>query len=154
MSSFLPADAVDVSANDNVGPRLLPMLISLSKSSNALLGLRLAAIGLKIGQDEALLEVQRSTAATAATVATGLCIRPSTAAMLLAQLVEKGLIAGKGAGSGYGVTPAGLAAQEMVHAVYQKLEQDLLPSGSDAAGLLGELKELQQGLMRQLATMI
>ena len=153
MINSLPVDSVDRTANDNAGLQLLPLLISLSKSTNALLGLRLAAIGLRIGQDEALLAVHAAEPTSSGAVAAKLGIRPSMATTLLGLLSEKGLVRPGSRGEGVVATAAGVTAQQEVRRLYRQIEAELLPVQRENEQLIGDLVEMQKRLGRLLTSL-
>ena len=149
MSIFLPINAVDHSANDNRDVNVVPALIALSKTTKALLTLRLSAIGLKIGQDEALMALSPVEPVEINTVADRLCIRVTTAATVLRYLAEKGLVsygAGLKPGEPIRLTPAGAALQHKIRQVHSQLEQDLIAPEGTQGPLLTDLTNLQKRL--------
>lgn len=149
MSMFLPINAVDYSANDNRDVNVVPALIALSKSTNALLALRLSAIGLKTGQDEVLMVLNPIDPVAISTVADRLCIRVTTATTVLRHLAEKGLVSygtGTMPAEQIEVTPAGAALQHKIRQVHAQLEQDLMAPEGTPTPLLTDLANLQKRL--------
>ena len=154
MNDSPSAGTIDTSANDNLDRQLVPLLIGLSKATNALLALRLAAFGLRLGQDDALLALDRPEPTSTAALAQALCIRQATAAALVDRLVEKGLARRRygpaAEGSWVIPTQAGAALQQKVRQLHQQLEAELLQSRDGA--LMRELSTLQQRLSKMVST--
>lgn len=149
MSLFLPINAVDYSANDNRDVNVVSALIALSKSTSALLALRLSAIGLKTGQDEVLMVLSPVEPVEISTVADRLCIRVATATAVLRHLAEKGLVrygGGLKAEELVFVTAAGAALQHKIRQVHAQLEQDLMAPEGVPGPLLADLANLQKRL--------
>lgn len=70
---------------------LLQSLISISKATRALMGLKLGEIGLANGQDELLLLLDEDTPQQVTTLADRLGVRPSTVSKTLERIVQRGL---------------------------------------------------------------
>jgi DNA-binding MarR family transcriptional regulator len=153
MTNSPSAGTIDTSANDNLDRQLVPLLIGLSKATNALLALRLAALGLRIGQDDALLALDRPEPTSTAALAQKLGIRQATAAALVDRLVEKGLVRRRYGPPTEGAwvipTQAGTALQQKVRLLHQQLEAELLQSRDGA--LMSELSTLQERLARMVS---
>ena len=71
---------------------LVPVLLSLSKTTRALMGIRLVALGLHQGQDELLMALEVGKPASVSALSEKLFVRPSTVSKMLDRLCAKGLV--------------------------------------------------------------
>lgn len=111
------------------GERLVPALLSISKSTRALQGIKLATLGFHNGQDELLMAID-SKGATVSAVAEQLAIRPSTVSKMMDRLVAKGLVerigdARDGRRTLIRITPAGIEARGMLSQARAELDAEL-----------------------------
>ena len=71
---------------------LVPTLLSISKTTRALMGLKLAEIDLHQGQDELLAVLSEDDAMRVSELANRLSVRASTISKMMDRLAEKGLV--------------------------------------------------------------
>ena len=71
---------------------LVPTLLSLTKTTRALMGIRLAELGLHQGQDELLMALQMDKPVSVSALSETLVVRPSTVSKMLDRLCAKGLV--------------------------------------------------------------
>ena len=112
------------------GDKLVPTLLSITKSTRAFLTLLLAEIDLHPGQDQLLHRLELGTPVTVSALADLLAVRPSTVSKMLDRLVEKDLlerIAHRQDGRRTMVilTPEGLAVKNSVQRIWDRLETEL-----------------------------
>ena len=115
--------------------QMVPALLSISKSTRALMGLKLAQLGFYNGQDELLLAVVDAKPVTVSQLAQLIDVRPSTASKMLDRLVKAGLVErktdrGDARRSMVQITSAGLEARVQLYALRAELEAELMPSPS------------------------
>jgi DNA-binding MarR family transcriptional regulator len=119
------------SSNDP-NERLVPALLSLSKSTRALVGLKLIKLGFYNGQDELLFALVDGVPSSVSHLADELAVRPSTASKMLDRLVKAGLVERKtdrsdARRSMVQITSAGLEARILLEAMRAELEAELKP---------------------------
>ena len=132
--------------SDNDDFRLVALLLSISKSTRALTGLKLAEMGFHNGQDELLLALDEEEPVSVSRLADELRVRPSTVSKMLDRLVGKGLMERMldkrdARRTMVRITPAGLDARSELLEMRMLLEGELtamLPEGSDAVTALLE----------------
>jgi DNA-binding MarR family transcriptional regulator len=115
--------------------QMVPALLSISKSTRALMGLKLAQLGFYNGQDELLFAVVDAKPVTVSRLAQLIDVRPSTASKMLDRLVKAGLVErktdrGDARRSMVQITSAGLEARVQLYALRAELEAELMPSPS------------------------
>ena len=77
---------------DGLANPLVPTLLSLSKTTRALMGIRLADLGLHQGQDELLIALEMDKPVSVSALSEKLFVRPSTVSKMLDRLCAKGLV--------------------------------------------------------------
>ncbi|BDA85248.1 hypothetical protein Sa4125_27900 [Aureimonas sp. SA4125] len=82
----------DASAVAELAGPLIPTLLSLSKTTRALMGIKLAEVGLHQGQDELLMSLEHGSPMSVSALSEKLCVRPSTVSKMLDRLCAKGLV--------------------------------------------------------------
>lgn len=87
------AVAVAQPTDEGLPSPLVPTLLSLSKTTRALMGIRLADLGLHQGQDELLIALDMSEPVSVSALSEKLFVRPSTVSKMLDRLSAKGLVA-------------------------------------------------------------
>lgn len=138
------------------GGDLVPALTRVAKQARTLLGLRLAPIGLVVGQEQMLLALEAEASKSSAVLATELMVRPSTVSKMLSGLADKGLVVRTGdAGDARKVlaclTPDGLVAQSRVRRVLADLEEEMRRAlDDDVAGAVTTLGRLGEALAARL----
>lgn len=88
----ISALATEQSAPDGPANPLVPTLLSLSKTTRALMGIRLADLGLHQGQDELLIALDMGEPLSVSALSEKLFVRPSTVSKMLDRLCAKGLV--------------------------------------------------------------
>jgi DNA-binding MarR family transcriptional regulator len=78
--------------NDELPSPLVLTLLSLAKTTRALMGIRLADLGLHQGQDELLIALEIDMPVSVSTLSERLVVRPSTVSKMLDRLCAKGLV--------------------------------------------------------------
>lgn len=138
--------------------RLVPTLLSITKSSRALIGIKLAEVGFHNGQDELILALDEERPITVSNLANELAVRPSTVSKMLDRLFAKGLVERIGDGRDgrrtmIRVTPLGLRMKERLRQLRCEVEADLVKSvgGDDLERVAGELLRLDLRLKERLA---
>lgn len=117
-------------------PRIVPVLLSISKSTRALTGLKLTELGFHNGQDELLLALNEEVSVSVSRLADELCVRPSTVSKMLDRLVAAGLVARindnrDARKTMVRITPAGLDARSLLLRMRENLEVELVSSFSN-----------------------
>lgn len=139
--------------------RLVPALLSISKSMRALQGIKLASLGFHNGQDELLMAIDAK-GETVSVVAEHLAIRPSTVSKMMDRLVAKGLVervgdARDGRRTLIRITPAGIEARHRLTRARAELDAELAAAMSTdkCATVTRELEDFAQyiaGRLRRL----
>ena len=139
------------------GVQIVPCLLSISKSSRALLGIRLAEIGFYNGQDETILALQPDEPVTVSALADKLAVRPSTVSKMLDRLVVRKLVERTAdrrdlRRTVIRITPEGVKAQSQIRRIRDQMEAELTSDlGDEEIGaLLRELKGLERHLTKRL----
>ena len=109
--------------------RLVPVLLSISKSMRALQGMKLAELGFHQGQDELLLAIDDA-GTTVSLLAERMCVRPSTVSKMMDRLVAKGLLERISDNRDarrtiVRITPSGICAREEVVEARSRFEHEL-----------------------------
>jgi DNA-binding MarR family transcriptional regulator len=147
-----------LAVSEKADARVVPTLLSISKSMRALHGIKLATLGFHIGQDE-LLMVADEKGTSVSSIADLLSVRPSTVSKMMDRLVDKGLMERIGDGKDarrtlIRITPDGIKARKQVMQAREELEEDLAKSLGDhapsMAATLEEFASLLQGRLRRL----
>ncbi|MBB3999414.1 MarR family winged helix-turn-helix transcriptional regulator [Aureimonas pseudogalii] len=73
-------------------PSLLPLALSTAQAIRALLGLKLAPLGLSSGQDRLLIVLSRHPRMSVSALASELGVRPSTVSKMADRLIDKQLV--------------------------------------------------------------
>lgn len=137
--------------------QITQLMVSVSKSVRALLGIKLAEIGLNNGQDEAMLALDEANPVSVAVLAEKLSVRPPTVSKMLDRLVAKNLVDRVNDSSDarktmVKITPTGLEAQDRIREVWSQVGSDLsaFARGEDSQVLMRELSGLQKHLTKRL----
>lgn len=137
--------------------RVVPYLLSISKSSRALLGIKLAEIGFYNGQDETMLALEPDRPVTVSALADKLSVRPSTVSKMLDRLVLKKLVERTAdkrdlRRTVVRITPEGMEAQTQIQKVREQVERELTADigPADLDALLGQLRSLDAQLTKRL----
>ena len=77
---------------DGLASPLVPTLLSLAKTTRALMGLRLADLGLHQGQDELLIALEMDKPVSVSTLSERLVVRSSTVSNMVDRLCAKGFV--------------------------------------------------------------
>ncbi|KAB0679625.1 MarR family winged helix-turn-helix transcriptional regulator [Aureimonas leprariae] len=134
-------DAAEAEGNDKATAgtqsELVPVLLSISKSSRAFLTLLLAEIGLHPGQDQLLRSLGPGDTVSVSVLAEQLAVRPSTVSKMLDRLIERNLVRRASSNQDarrtmVALTPAGVEARDAVQDVWNRLEAELKPSFGEA----------------------
>lgn len=128
---------------------LLQSLISISKATRALMGLKLGEIGLANGQDELLLLLDKDTPQQVTTLAERLGVRPSTVSKTLERLVQRGLARREPSKVDTRmtlVTITPLGAEERDRLVLLRVELEAVLTAKMSLNDLDHLAETLQGL--------
>ena len=113
--------------------RLVPVLLSISKATRALMRIKLAELGFHNGQDELLLALDEEAPVSVSTLAETLSVRPATVSKMLDRLVQKGMVErienkSDARRTMVRVMPAGLDARSILLNMRAKLEAELISS--------------------------
>lgn len=134
MSDVLDPDAARQGvARTSETAKLVPALLSISKSTRALVGIKLTELGFYNGQDELVLALDKKAEISVSKLADELCVRPSTVSKMLDRLVASGM-AERSASKQDGrqtmvrITAAGLDARSRLLDMREKLEAELVSS--------------------------
>lgn len=109
---------------------LVPLLLSIAKSTRALMGLKLAEHDFHNGQDELLLALEKNTLFSVSDIAEQLSVRPSTISKMLDRVIAKGLAERVGSTTDarktmVQITPAGLEARSELMQLREEIEVQL-----------------------------
>lgn len=109
---------------------LVPLLLSIAKSTRALMGVKLAEHDFHNGQDELLVALEKNTLVSVSDIAEQLSVRPSTVSKMLDRVIAKGLAERIGNTTDarktmVQITPAGLEARSMLLKLRERIEADL-----------------------------
>jgi DNA-binding MarR family transcriptional regulator len=139
---------------------LVQQVLKLSKTIRTLLVLRLAPIGLTVGLDEILLELEMGTGMTVSLLAEKLSLRASTVSTQVERLQEMGFVELIGNDRTpqrtiVQITWPGLEAKTAVKGIWIKIGGDLtsgMPSG-EATSLAAQLENASQAISAHLIQM-
>ena len=84
--------SLGIEATTDSFDQLVPTLLSLSKSTRALMGIRLAELSLHQGQDELLMALDVNETLSVSVLSDKLYVRPSTVSKMLDRLCAKDLV--------------------------------------------------------------
>lgn len=139
---------------------LVPMLLSLAKSSRAFLTLLLAEIGLHPGQDQLLQSLAPGDTISVSVLADQLAVRPSTVSKMLDRLIERDLVKRTASSQDarrtlVTLTTEGVKAKRAVQGIWDRLEAELRSSFSEAEfeaqmQMLGKVDALLSTKLRRL----
>lgn len=112
---------------------LVPLLLSIAKSSRAFLTLLLAEVSLHPGQDQLLQCLGPGDSISVSVLAEQLAVRPSTVSKMLDRLIERNLVRRTSSSQDarrtmVALTPSGVEARRAVQDVWNRLEAELRPS--------------------------
>ena len=137
--------------------QITQLMVSVSKSMRALLGIKLAEIGLNNGQDEAMLALDEANPVSVAVLAEKLSVRPPTVSKMLDRLVAKNLVdrvndSADARKTMVKITPTGLETQDRIRKVWAQVGADLsdFTRGEESQLLMRELSGLQKHLTKRL----
>ena len=147
-----PATAMDTLPVGNM--RLVPALLSISKSTRALMQLKLAEAAFYNGQDELLLALEEEVPVFVSRLADKLSVRPSTVSKMLDLLVTKGLVDRRNDPRDarrtlVQITTAGLDARSLLLKMRETLEVELVASLQGSVGITAVVLESIAGLLRK-----
>jgi MarR family transcriptional regulator, organic hydroperoxide resistance regulator len=122
------ASALPVEQDGRV--QLVPLLLSISKSTRAFLALLLSEIDLHPGQDQLLMRLVPGEPISVSLLADQLSVRPSTVSKMLDRLIEKDLVQRSSNDSDarrtmVRITPDGEAVRGRVKGVWERLDGEL-----------------------------
>ncbi|KQT54372.1 hypothetical protein ASG43_01825 [Aureimonas sp. Leaf454] len=132
------------------------MLISVSKSTRALTGIKLNQLGFYNGQDELILALDEKGPISVSKLAADLSVRPSTVSKMLdrvtaAGYVERTLDKRDARRTIVKITPAGLDARSRLLLMREKLEKELISSfPGDVEAAIQALEEVAGTLRTRL----
>lgn len=140
-----------------VDARLVPTLLSISKSTRAFLALLLVEIDLHPGQDQLIHRLSPGETVSVSMLADQLAVRPSTVSKMLDRLIEKELVV-RAANSRdarrtmVSLTAKGEAIKREVQAIWNRLEHELTGAltGSEVDRLSGSLEQIDDLLTVKL----
>ena len=143
--------------NEDRDLQVTQLMVSVSKTVRALLGIKLAEIGLNNGQDEAMLALDEANPISVAMLAEKLSVRPPTVSKMLDRLVAKNLVdrvndTNDARKTMVKITPTGLETQDRIRAVWAQVGADLseFAKAEDSQVLMRELSGLQKHLTKRL----
>ncbi|MFD2238710.1 MarR family winged helix-turn-helix transcriptional regulator [Aureimonas populi] len=139
---------------------VVPLLLTISKSTRAFLALLLAEIGLHPGQDQLLHRLTAGQAVSVSALADQLAVRPSTVSKMLDRLIEKKLVlrttsSGDARRTMVLLTEEGATVRTAVLALWERLETELvatIPDGNrrELIGALAQVDTLLATRLRRL----
>lgn len=131
----LPSPGLPMKALDGVGESfaLLSSALGAAQAIRALVGLRLATLGLASGQDRMLIALRDTRGLSVSTLANKLTVRPSTVSKMADRLAEKGLLTRLDDPNDHRrtyveLTPEGIAASEKVAELCNQIDAELVLS--------------------------
>jgi DNA-binding MarR family transcriptional regulator len=136
---------------------LVPKLLSIGKSIRAMMGLKLAELGLHVGQDELLLALVPEATVSVSRLADTLAVRPSTVSKMLDRLVIAGLVeraedSRDARRTVVRMTSSGVEMQGRICELWQGVENELqdLPDRSVVTHNLQGLQQMLSAKLRRL----
>lgn len=137
--------------------RLVPTLLSISKSTRAFLALLLSEIDLHPGQDQLLHRLEHGETVSVSMLADQLSVRPSTVSKMLDRLIEKELVVRAANNRDarrtmVALTPRGEEVKDKVRTIWSRLEHELTSAlqPSDVERLLAALEQVDDLLTVKL----
>ena len=137
---------------------IVSRLLSISKLTRAMLGLKLAEIDLCAGQDQLLAVFNDTSRASISTLANAVSVRPSTVSKMVDRLIEKGLMQrlrdpNDARTTLVELTPLGYHQQRLVASIWHALELDLTKAlhSRDIDSLRKELERVDGLLASRMA---
>lgn len=135
---------------------LVSLGLSIGKSIRVLVGLKLAPLGIVVGQDQLLTSLDTK-AISVGTLAGLMSVRPSTASKMVDRLVERGLVERTSHASDQRrtlvrLTDRGLSLRAGILEVWDQVEKDLAASlaGTGRPGVLEGIASFDDALTRRL----
>ncbi|WP_353956206.1 MarR family winged helix-turn-helix transcriptional regulator [Aurantimonas endophytica] len=157
VNSKMPTEAVATNGMDAAEAALVPKLLSIAKSIRAMMGLRLADLGMHAGQDELLLALVPEGTVSGSRLADTLAVRPSTVSKMLDRLVTAGLVERAedprdARRTVVRLTSSGVDMQGRLREVWQEVENELqdVPDRSVVTHSLQELQRVLSAKLRRL----
>ncbi|WP_062018202.1 MarR family winged helix-turn-helix transcriptional regulator [Aureimonas sp. AU4] len=135
---------------------LVASLLSISKSVRALMGLRLAELGLHPGQDELLLVLKDGTPQPVSQIAERLNVRASTMSKMKDRLKEQQLLSEStdaidARNTWVQLTPSGQALVARIQALHHSIHMELTGAVNGDAGDVGKATmQIEEVLARRL----
>ena len=143
---------------DEIDHQLIPLLISISKSTRTILQLRLSEIGFYNGQDDLLISLSNIESSTVTDLARKVCVRASTMSKMVDTLLERGLVERRpdpaDARRVYvRLTPKGVVARDRILLLRYEIEAELSRAlgGREALRMRAELSAVNQQLQKRLS---
>lgn len=142
--------------SDGEAAELVAALLSISKSVRALMGLRLAELGLHSGQDELLLVLKDGSLQSVSQIAERLNVRPSTVSKMKDRLEQRQLLtesanAIDARNTWVQLTSAGLELVARVEALHQSLQDELKAAANGKAKAIEKaVKQIDKVLTQRL----
>ncbi|MCO6404068.1 MarR family transcriptional regulator [Aurantimonas endophytica] len=150
-------EAVNALGVDAAEVALVLKLLSIARSIRAMMGLKLAELGLHAGQDELLLALVPEGTVSVSRLADTLVVRPSTVSKMLDRLVTAGLVERAedprdGRRTVVRMTSSGVEMQGRIREVWQGLENELqdIPDQGAATQSLQALQQILNAKLRRL----
>lgn len=153
MPSVRSGDDADPETTDDI----LSSLLSISKSTRALIGIYLADLDLSVGQDQLLSALESDIAQPVGVVSDKLNVRPSTISKMVDRLIEKSLVKksvceNDARRTTLMLTEEGLRKRDEVRTLWSRLNQELGASGMTEIETTARcLREVDSMLMRRLS---
>ena len=117
-------NVVDLSRGGGADPHAVVALIAFSKKARAMLSVRLAEIGLQLGEDDVLRVLQSGKITTIQEVSDELFVRSHTVTKIVDSLVIKGLIS-RHAGPLLSISDAGIGMMPRIEFALSRMARDL-----------------------------
>jgi MarR family transcriptional regulator, organic hydroperoxide resistance regulator len=137
--------------------QLVPLLLSISKSTRAFLALLLSEIDLHPGQDQLLMRLVPGEPISVSLLADQLSVRPSTVSKMLDRLIEKDLVQRSSNDSDarrtmVRITPDGEAVRARVRSVWERLDGELCAAleNSEIGSVVRTLRQTDEVLAVKL----
>lgn len=145
------AERIDASGDSELVSRLL----SIAKSTRALVGLKLGELGFHNGQDELLFALDEGAEISVSRLADELSVRPSTVSKMLDRLITLDMAERTSDGRDarrtmVRITPKGLDARSRLFGMREKLEAELTTSLSGDADAVADTLDTLDTLAERL----
>jgi hypothetical protein len=152
--SSIRMNVVDFPGRDEVDPRIVTLLIDISKKMRATIGLRLAEIGLATGEDDILLAIRDGRTTSASELSRSMGIRFPTLVKAVDGLVGRNLL-DRVTGPMVKLSHRGALLVPGIVETRKDVARDLVTAlGADVVErLTADLEELDQGLGSSLVPM-